>query len=69
MREFVAFIVLFVALPCCGAGPNDELWALYSTRQWFSLRDAVARVNAPAFYRGAVAWAFHQPGTAEKQLR
>ncbi|OHE79616.1 MAG: hypothetical protein A2107_06195 [Verrucomicrobia bacterium GWF2_62_7] len=69
MREFVAFIVLLVALPCYGEGPNDERWTLYTARRWFALRDAVAKVNAPAFYRGAVAWAFHQPGAAEKQLR
>ncbi len=69
MRGFIAFVVLFAALPGSGAVSNDDLWALYNARRWFDLRDAIAGGDAPAFYRGAVAWAFHQPGAAEKQLR
>ncbi len=52
-----------------GADP-PPFKALYDAHQWFKLRDAVAAASdAPQLYRGAVAYAFHDPAGAEKALR
>ena len=47
-----------------------DLRALYNSHQWFRLRQAVdAGKSASAFYRGAVAAAFHDPEQAKQQLQ
>lgn len=70
MRVLWVF-ALFLAVASRGysAEPDDQFKTLYRARQWFTLRDAVAGVGAPAFYRGAVAWAFNDPRKAEELLR
>lgn len=70
MRTCIALVCL-MAIPACSwaATSNEDLRALFDAREWFGLRDAVASADAPPFYRGAVAWAFHQSSTAEKYLR
>jgi predicted aspartyl protease len=47
-----------------------DLKSLYEAHQWVQLRDAIAKVKGPAFYRGAVGVAFHDdPRQVEKTLR
>jgi predicted aspartyl protease len=46
-----------------------ELRLLYEAHQWFKLREVVQATDAPAFYRGAVAAAFHDIRQAEKSLQ
>jgi predicted aspartyl protease len=45
------------------------LKSFYDSHRWFELRDKVARTNAPAFYKGAVATAFNRTPEAETDLR
>lgn len=66
----IAFCFLLPLLSCSAADPSDsELKRLYETHQWFELRDIVQANKAPAFYRGAVAYAFNSPEQAEKDLQ
>ncbi len=56
---------LLALLACCAADQGDyELKRLYEIHQWFELRDLVQARKAPAFYRGAVAYAFNSPEQA-----
>lgn len=52
-----------------GGNHDSDLKPLYETHQWFKLRDAVQAAKAPAFYRGAVAYAFNNFKQAEKHLQ
>lgn len=52
-----------------GANRDSDLKSLYEAHQWFKLRDAVQAAKAPAFYRGAVAYAFNDFKQAEKHLQ
>jgi len=45
------------------------LKSLYETHQWFKLRDTVQAAKSPAFYQGAVAYAFNDFKQAEKHLQ
>jgi hypothetical protein len=48
---------------------NDALLEqLFDTHQWFKLHDLIKKTNRPAFYQGAVAYAFNDSGQAEKNL-
>ena len=66
-----AVLCLAVALAGClhAQGRIGRLDNLYQTDRWFEFRDAVLSAPAPAFYRGAVAFAFHDWDQAEKDLR
>jgi predicted aspartyl protease len=55
------------ALFSAGRGEPD-FHSLYEGRHWFALRDAVAKRDAGAFYRGAVESAFQQTKQAEADL-
>ena len=46
----------------------SDLRALYDAHQWFRLHDAVHTVEAPVFFRGAVACAFNDTGRAIEDL-
>lgn len=52
-----------------GGTRDSGLKSLYDTHQWFKLRDAVQAARAPAFYRGAVAYAFNDFTHAQKHLQ
>jgi predicted aspartyl protease len=70
IRICIVLVCLIAAQACSWAATsNEEFRALYDAREWFRLRDAVAGTDAPPFYRGAVALAFHESSTAEKYLR
>lgn len=63
-------IVLATATVVARPAATDDFKTLYEARRWFELRDAVsAAADAPALYRGAVAYAFHEWSAAEKILR
>ncbi len=49
--------------------PAGELKALYEAHRWFALRDVVANIDAPVFYRGAVACVFNDLAGCETTLR
>jgi hypothetical protein len=48
--------------------PGSNLRALYDTHQWFRLRQAAQSVEAPVFFRGAIACAFNDTGRAIEDL-
>jgi len=66
-----ALSLLLAVSGCLAADRTDsELKALFDAHDWFKLRDAIGRsVDAPAFYRGAVACAFNDIKEAERQFR
>lgn len=56
--------------PQTSAGKRPvDLKALYEAHDWFALRDAIQKAEAPALYRGAVEAAFNESGAAAKDLR
>ena len=69
MRDLRVLTFLLVAASRAYSTDSDTFKQLYQHSQWFALSDTVARLDAPAFYRGAVALAFNDQATAEKQLR
>jgi hypothetical protein len=56
-------------LSLCLAADSQPLKTLRDAHEWFKLRDAVEAAQAPALYRAAAAYAFHDLREAEKQLR
>lgn len=48
---------------------STDLKSLYDEHEWFALRDAIQKTEAPLLYRGAVEAAFNEDGIAEKDLR
>jgi predicted aspartyl protease len=61
------FLACTVSVICVHAAEPENLRALYDTRQWFALRDRIAD-GGPPFYRGAVALAFHDEASAEREF-
>src|ERR1019366_7960865 len=66
-----ALCFLLAMSGCLAADRTDsELKSLFVAHDWFKLRDAVERsVDAPAFYRGAVACAFNSADDPERYFR
>jgi len=60
--------IVLCLLPAVSPLAAQELKALYRAHRWFELRDAVPGKEAPAFYRGAAASAFHRPEAEELLL-
>jgi len=64
-----AWICGFLLLTSCSVAADDResgLQSLYDAHQWFKLRDAIAGVEAPLFYRAAVACVFDDPQSCEQ---
>src|SRR4051794_20144930 len=59
----------FLLLLASTCAAQADLKALYETRQWFQLREAIEATNPSPLYRGAVALAFNHTQQAEKELR
>ena len=65
----VSCLVLLASL-CFGAQVDDaNLKSLYDNHRWFELRDSITKVNASAFYQGAIACAFNDVRRCEKEFR
>lgn len=63
-------LALFALLPSLLPSQPASLDALYQSNQWFEFRDAMVSQPAPShFYRGILAYAFHDWSEAEKQLQ
>ncbi len=67
----IALPLVALCLLSAGAYAQDsqsKLQPLYDGHHWFQLRDEVAQIDAPIFYKAAVAIAFNEP-EADKYLR
>jgi predicted aspartyl protease len=60
----IPFAAPAVAQPSAG-----DVQALYESRRWFELRDAIAGRRVDPLYEGAVAVAFNQTAAAERALK
>lgn len=71
VSTFLAILCfLILPRPCFGAAAEDvSLKSLYDSRQWFDLRDSVARGGAPEFYQGAVSCVFNDLLRCERKLK
>ena len=69
LSAIVSCWVLLASL-CFGAQEDDaNLKSLYDNHRWFELRDSITKVNASAFYQGAIACAFNDVRRCEKEFR
>ena len=63
-------VALFASyITCYSEHPVFDFKALYDSQQWFQLRQAVNKIDAPIFYKGAVASVFNRPVLAQKYLK
>jgi Aspartyl protease len=70
IRTLTVVCCLVVAQQSRAASSDQpDFKALYDTHQWFALRDAVTKGDAPVFYQGAVACAFNKLSDCEKKMR
>lgn len=66
----LASLCFLIQAPLSFAAASDaNLKSLYDSRQWFELRDSVAKGDAPKFYQGAVACVFNDLQLCEKKLK
>ncbi len=63
MRALAALVLFSALLPAFQPSTLDNL---YQSNLWFDFRDAMLQSQAPAFYRGQLALAFHDWPQAEK---
>lgn len=69
LRAGFLLAIAFATATILAAAPQT-FKQLYDAHDWFGLRDAVARAKqTPELYRGAVAYAFHEPVAAQRSLR
>ena len=68
MRFASIFLCLLLTSAVFAQQAASDLQSLYRRHSWFELRDSVARIGGPAFYRGAVECAFSQLSKCEADL-
>lgn len=71
MRKFFVVLCFLFLFSVCLTATDDEmnLKSLYDSHRWFELRNAIAKGNAPAFYRGVVACAFNDMRECDQKLK
>jgi predicted aspartyl protease len=68
MRSKFFVVVLLLAGGVCAAQPDEGFKKLSETHRLFALRNAIAEVDAPAFYKGTIEAAFNDGPQAERDL-
>lgn len=69
MKQLIGLLGLMTLLIRLAAvGRESDLQSLYDSHQWFKLREAMP-IDAPPFYRGAVACAFNHLREAESHFQ